>query len=583
MRQVDAPAAVVTRAGLGKASGVEDADPVTTEIVRHALNSAAKQMMEALIRTSFSPIIYEILDFAAAIYDREVRMLAQAPTSPLFMGTMNFCVEEAVAGVGGVDALEPGDIILYNWPYGTGSHAQDAALVMPAFHGPVLVGYATIKAHWLDIGGKEPYSTDTQDVFQEGTFFPGIKLYRKGELVDDVWRMILANSRVPVAIAGDVKAQAVGVRTGAEGLLRVVERFGLEAFNASVERMYDHGEAMVRGYFEKIPDGRYVGRGVMDDNGIDDDRVLYEVAIEVRGSEVRIDFTNSPVAQPGPINCPLPSTVSASRVAIAMLAGGCELPCEGHFRPVEIVTRPGSLFHPLPPAPCFLYGWPALQAMEVIYEAISKAVPDAVPACSGGDICGLVWWGERETTGEPWADGAGHPIGQGAHTFGDGSNALMHIAESSARLTSSEVWEARNPWLMERVELTPNSGGPGAHRGGLGMEMHFRMLEDAYVTATIERTKTPPWGLCGGLAGEPNGTAVIFPDGTRREIAKATGLKLPKGSVLELHGGGGGGYGPPAERDPAAVHEDLREGYITEVWARKHYPHAFGTSRESAQ
>ena len=576
-------APVITRAGLGSASGIADADPVTTEIVRHALNSAAKQMMQALIRTSFSPMIYEILDFAAAIYDAEIRMLAQAPSSPVFMGTMNFCVEEAVKGVGGVDILEPGDIILYNWPYGTGSHAQDAALVMPAFHGKMLVGYATIKAHWLDIGGKEPYSTDTIDVFQEGTFFPGIKLYRCGVLVDDIWRIILANSRVPDAIAGDIKAQVVGVRTGAEGLLRIVERFGLQDFLACVERIYDHGEAVVRGYFEKIPDGRYVGQGITDDNGIDDVPVPFEVAIEVHGPDVTIDFTNSPQAQPGPINCPLPSTVSASRVAIAMLAGGCELPCEGHFRPVEIITRPGSLFHPLPPAPCFLYGWPALQAMDVMYEAISKAMPDAVPACSGGDICGLVWWGERKANGEPWADGAGHPIGQGAHAFGDGSNALMHIAESSARLTSSEVWEVRNPWLMDRVELNPDTGGPGMHRGGLGMIMNFRILEDTYVTASLERTKTPPWGLCGGLAGVPNDTIVTFPDGTRQRIAKVTGLMLPEGSVLELRCGGGGGYGRPADRDPHAVREDLREGYVTETQARKHYPHAFDASGVAAQ
>ena len=568
-------ASVVTRAGIGTASGVADADPVTTEIVRHALNSAAKQMMQALIRTSYSPIIYEILDFAAAIYDAEIRMLAQAPSSPLFMGTMTFCVEEAVAGVGGPEALDPGDIILYNWPYGTGSHAQDAALVMPAFYRDTIVGYATIKAHWLDIGGKEPYSTDTIDVFQEGTFFPGIKLYRRGELVDDVWRIVLANSRVPAAVAGDVKAQAVGVRTGADGLVRVVERFGHQHFLTSIERMYDHGEAVVRGYFENIPDGRYVGQGVMDDNGIDDALVPYEVAIEVHGSDVTIDFTNAPVAQPGPVNCPLPSTVSASRVAIAMLAGGCELPCEGHFRPVEIVTQPGTLFHPLPPSPCFLYGWPALQAMEVIYGAIAQAMPQAVPACSGGDICGLVWWGEREATGEPWADGAGHPIGQGAHALGDGSNALMHLAESSARLTSSEVWEVKNPWLMERVQLRPDSGGPGMHRGGLGMAMHFRMLEDAYVTATIERTKTPPWGLRGGLPGQPNDTFIAYPDGTRRQVAKATGLKLPKGAVLELLSGGGGGYGPPADRDTDAIQDDLREGYATEAETRKHYPQAF--------
>ena len=161
---------VVTRAGAGASTGVHDADPVRTEVVRHGLASAANQMKRALVRTAFSPIIYEVLDFAVALYDRDVRMLAQAPSLPLFMGRLSFCVENAVAAVGGECVIEPGDVILYNHPFGTGSHPQDAALVMPVFlHDEQLVGYAAVKAHWLDIGGKEPYATDTVDMFQEGT------------------------------------------------------------------------------------------------------------------------------------------------------------------------------------------------------------------------------------------------------------------------------------------------------------------------------------------------------------------------------------------------------------------------------
>jgi N-methylhydantoinase B len=565
---------VVYRAPSGASAGVAEADPVTTEVVRHSLNSAANQMKQALIRTAFSPVIYEVLDFAVAIYDRNVRLLAQAPSLPLFMGTMNFCVEAAVEAIGGEDTLKPGDILLYNYPYGTGSHPQDAAVVMPVFLNDELIGYTTIKGHWLDIGGKEPYSTDTVDVFQEGTIFPGVKLYSQGELVSDIYRMATANSRVPKMVAGDINAEVVGVRTGAAELLRVVERYGLEDFRNSVERMYDHGEAVVRSYFEKIPDGRYVGRGEMDNNGLDDEPVPFEVTLEVEGSTVRLDYSGAPDAHPGPINCPRPSTVSASRIAITMLAGGGEAPNEGHFRPVEVVTRPGSMFHALPPSPCFLYGWPALQAIEVIYDAVSKAMPKAVPACSGGDLCALVWWGVREKTGEPWADGSPHPVGQGAHHAGDGGT-LMHIAESATRFAPTEVWESKNPWLLEKVELAPDSCGPGRHRGGLGVDLFFQMLEDAYVTATVERSKNAPWGLEGGGEGRPNGAALRSVDGSRREFAKATRLQVPKGATLELFCGGGGGYGPPSERPPEAVLADLREGYITEDYARRHHPGVF--------
>ena len=573
---------VVHRAGLDLAGAV-DADPITTEVIRHGLNAAANAMKRALVRTAFSPVIYEVLDFAVAIYDRRVRLLAQAPSLPTFMGTMSFCVEAAVAAVGGEAALDPGDIILYNFPYGTGSHPQDAAVVMPVFLDRTLIGYTTIKGHWLDIGGKEPYSTDTVDVFQEGTIFPGVRLYRRGELVEDVYRIVAANSRVPKMVAGDINAEVVGVRTGAAELERLVRRYGLDRFSESVERMYDHGEAIVRSYFARIPDGRYTARGEMDNNGLDDVPVPFAVTVEVSGSTVRLDYTDVPDAQPGPINCPLPSTVSASRVAISMLAGGGEAPNEGHFRPIEVVTRPGSLFHPLPPSPCFLYGWASDQAIEVIYAALAQAMPGAVPAGSGGDICGVVWWGTREATGEPWADGSPHPIGQGAHSRGDGGSSLMHISEAATRFAPLEVWEARNPWLLERAELAPDSCGPGEYRGGLGVDMDFQMLEDSWVTATLERTKNAPPGLRGGGEGRPNRSSLRYADGSRKRFGKITRLSAPRGSTFELATGGGGGYGDPARRPVERVLADLREGYISEDYARRHYPHAFDRAEERAQ
>src|SRR5258707_14819754 len=188
--------------------------------------------------------------------------------------------------------------------------------------------------------------------------------------------------------------------------------------------MFDHGERVVRSFFEKIPDGRYVGKGEMDNNGVSADRIPFEVIVEVGGSDVRLDFSGAPEQQAGPVNCPLPSTISSSRVAISMLAGYGEAPNEGHFRAIEVMTRPGTMFHPLPPAPCFIYGWAALQAIEVIYHAISKAVPSAVPAQSGGCICSSGWWGKREENREPRGDRSPPPVGPGALYGGDGSPAL---------------------------------------------------------------------------------------------------------------------------------------------------------------
>jgi N-methylhydantoinase B len=569
---------VVTRAGAGTATGEIDADPVTTEVIRHGLNSAATQMKHALVRTAFSPIVYEVLDFAVALYDEHVRMLAQAPSLPMFMGRLSFGVAGAVEAIGGAQELEPGDVLLYNHPFGTGSHPQDACVVMPVFHDGELVGYAAIKAHWLDIGGKEPYATDTVDMFQEGTIFPGVKLVSRGRIVRDVYRMALANSRVPKAVAGDINAELAGVRTGAAGMLRVIERYGIDTFRRSVERMFDHGEATVRSWFARIPDGVFRGTGTLDNDGIGAEKIEFDIEVVVDGSSVRVDFSGAPEQRPGPVNSSLPKTVSCTRVAISMLAGGGEWPNEGHFRPIEVVTRPGSLFHPLEPAPTFIGGWAAIGAIDTIYRAIGAAVPEAVPATSGGDICSLVWWGTR-ATGEPWADGSPYPVGQGAHARGDGANALMHVAESATRIAPTEVWESRNPWLVERSELAPDTGGAGEFRGGNGLDFDVRLLEDAELTSVVDRTLTAPAGLAGGGDARPNAAWLRLPDGTRVPCAKATRLAAPAGSVLELQTGGGGGFGEPARRDAEAVANDVREGYVGEERARLDYPHAFTPRR----
>jgi N-methylhydantoinase B len=565
---------IAHKAGAERVGEPEKGDPITTEVVRHALNSAANQMKRALVRTSFSPVIYEVLDFAVAIYDRDLRLLAQSPTMPHFMGTLSFCIAGAVEAIGGEEKLLPGDVILYNWPYGVGAHAQDLAVVVPVFlDGKELIGYAANKAHWLDIGGKDPYSTDTVDIFQEGTIYPGVRLYRGGEFNEDVYRIIIANSRVPKALKGDLDSQITGCRVGAAALEEVVKRFGVPIFRTAVEHMFDYGEKIMRSYFEKIPDGRYVASGQLDNDGLSDDPIPFELAIEIEGSDVRLDFSKVPPVQKGPFNTPLPSTISVSRVAMTMLAGFGEAPNEGHFRPLTVITREDSMFHPLPPAPCFLYGWPGLQAIEVIYQAISKVLPKAVPASSGGCICSLVSWGTREATGEPWADGAPHPVGQGAWDGGDGGT-MMYISQSATRLSPMEVCESRNPWIIERIALAQDSCGPGQYRGGLGLDLHFRMLEDTYMTPVIERTKNPPWGLEGGGIARANNATVIYADGSTADIPKTTRYLVPKGAVLKLTTGGGGGYGKPGMRESDAVRRDLKAGYISPEFAALHYPHA---------
>ena len=559
------------KCGIDRKIEKSNIDPITTQIIRNSLNSAAEQMKRALCRTAMSPIIYEVLDFAGAIYDNHLRLLSQAPSLPLFMGTLNFCIEEAVKGVGGEKNLNNGDIIIYNSPYGTGSHPQDAALVMPVFFENEIIAYTAIKAHWLDIAGKEPYSTDTVDVFQEGTVYPGVKLFSKGELVEDIYKMCLANTRVPNSVAGDINAQAIGVKAGATALKRIVSKYGLTTFREASEEIFDAGEMIVRNYLKKIPNGEYSGSGQMDSNGVEEGLVPFDLKVIIEDEKVILDMSNAPPQQNGPINCPLPSTVSTARVAMSMLAGSNEAPNEGFFRPIEVITKPGTLFHPLSPAPCFLYGWPALQAIEVIYKALGTKFPEKVPASSGGCINGIVYWGQREKSGEPWADGSPHPVGQGASYFGDGATCLHH-AESATRFAPAEVWENRNPWLINRVELIQDSCGAGKNRGGLGVYFEITMLEDTFATTVCERVKLAPWGLNGGKEALSNNCFVIDQDEKSIEVPKATRIPITKGKRILLQCGGGGGYGDPKERETAKVLDDYKQGYISENYIEKYYP-----------
>jgi N-methylhydantoinase B len=570
---------VTHRGGLGagdRAGTITEADPITTEVIRHGLDAAADQMRLTLRRIAFSPVIYEMTDFAAALYDREVRLLAQAQALPLFLGTLSFCIESSVEAVGGPDVLEPGDIILTSYGYQMGSHPQDMTIVVPAFHDAELVGYAVIKAHHMDLGAKEPYCTDTVDVFQEGVIFPGVRLYRAGVRQEDLYRTLLSNSRMPQAMIGDLHAQIAAAKVGLDGYYKLIDRYGIDTVRASVEQMLDRGEAVMRRFIESVPDGRYVASGAMDNNGITDDLVPFEVGVEVDGDDVVIDLTNVPPEQAGPINCPVASVVSAARVAIMTFAGGNQSANEGHFRAIEVRTRPGTMFHPLPPAPIFMYGWPAMAAVDLVHKALAEALPEAVPAGNGGDLCGIIYWGKTED-GEFWGDGTDHYVGQGGSVLGDGGAPLMHISCSGIRNTPIEVFESRRPVMTERFEYAPDSGGAGRYRGGLGVDIHYRALRDFYVTMPWERMRTPPWGLHGGGEARTNAFRIRHPDGKVDEAGgKATGLLIAEGSVLELSTGGGGGFGPPVERDPESVHSDVREGYITEAAARRDYPHAFG-------
>lgn len=574
--------AVTTGANEFRGTQTLPPDPVLTEVIRHTLASAAEQMKTALVRASNSPGLYEILDFCTAVYDADARLLGQGQAMPTFLGTMGHCIERSVAAVGGRDALMPGDVLLNTYGYDIGSHPPDSAFVMPAFHDGELIGFATAKAHQADLGAISSYPMTSTDIWQEGLILPGVKIISEGVVDESVHRIILANSRNPVQLDNDMNALLYSLRVGAGELETLARRYGLDRYRSSIEDMFDQAEQFIRTAIEALPDGSCSASSHLDSDGITDEHIPLSLTVEVVGSEVIVDLTEAADQTTGPTNCPLPGTLSGCRLALISVLAPEELINEGHLRPFRVRTRPGSQFHPVAPAPVFLYAWPIHLAVELIYRALARMAPQAVRAGSGGDVCGVAIYGMADD-GQPWFTVATTSVGQGAMLGGDGGAPVMFICVSGQQSIPAEVWEAHTPVIVRRYELAEDSGGAGTHRGGLGVHLSYELTTDSMTMGMAERSTSPPWGLFDGVDGEPNRILLNYPDGRVQQVFKGDDIPTPRGTIVDVRSGGGGGWGPPSERSTAAIEHDLREGYITEEASRQDYPHAFARTQLSTK
>jgi N-methylhydantoinase B len=546
------------------------ADPIVAEIVRNALKTAARQIELAVMRTSVSPILYDAHDFACGIFDAEAQLLGQDEGVPAFLGSLGLAIEVSVENSGGAEALRPGDVLLTTDAYNIGSHAQDATIIVPAFDGDQLIGFAAIKGHINDIGQRDQLmAADTKDIWQEGTVYPGVKLYQAGERSDALWRTVLANSRQPDDLAADLNAFIGSVRVGVAALERVVGRYGREVFEACVERIFDHGEQVARAAIEAIPDGRYVAQAVIEggDAGAAD---RFDVVVEIEGSDILVDYTAAPPQQELPFNAPVGFTAATTRAFVLALVGGADSATEGYMRPIKMRTEPGTMLHPVRPAPVGLY-FNALDPPEAIYRALSAVIPDAVPGSVGGSTQWLIAYGMKED-GSFWGGGFNFIGGQGAAPTHDGTAPMLGIAGGGVRSVSAEIFESRTPLVVEEVALAEDSAGPGRHRGCPGIDYRIRARTMMFATLIADGTVHPPGqGIAGGLDGRPNRLSVEAPDGSVVDYEKVGSLPIMPDSVVAMKSGGGGGYGPPSDRDAEAVRRDVADGYLSAAEAQRVY------------
>jgi N-methylhydantoinase B len=493
---------------------------------------------------------------------------------PLFTGSLGLCVGAVTKHYADRGGLEPGDVLVVNDPYLTGTHQWDVAIIVPGFLDGEIVAYAAIKAHQMDVGAKAPFVSDSTDLFQEGTIYPGVKLYRAGQLDEDIHRTMLSNTRLPDSTAGDIGAQVGACRAGLAALLELIQRYGLEQFDAAVDVIFDASEARTRERLASLPPGRHTAIVVHEHNGHEAVMIPWEVAVEIDEDGITVDLTAAPDQQPGPVNSPYIGVVSAIRCALLALVIDDGRANEGYFRPLKLRTRAGSMFDPVKPAPTALASYPMYILIEGINEAIASSVPERMPG--GFDMCvSLIAWGFDESN-TFWADSVNVVGGAPAsHVYGDGGGPLMPVACSGVRGASWEVWEAKNPMVVEHADYAPDSSGAGRHRGGPGVDFMVTGLVDMDLTIVNERSQVPPFALAGGQKGRRNEAIVHYPDGTSEEFAKVTGVHLPKGSRIEVRTSGGAGWGPLEERTAGEVHADVRAGLLREETARRLYPHAF--------
>jgi N-methylhydantoinase B len=550
-------------------------DPIMVEVIRAALNAAAERMRITMIKTAYNHIISESLDFGCAVFDPDVQMIAQGIGLPIFQGHLGFPIQATIRERG-LDAFREGDIFIHNDPYtGNGNHVNDVAMFAPVYWEDRLAGFVAVKAHWSDVGGPVPSSMQvgSTDFRQEGLRFRAVRLYSRGELNEEVMRVIAGNIRVESGTLKDVQAMVAVCRAGETYFREILAKYGRDAVLGATGIYMEQSERRTRAELARMPAGVYRAVGCSDNDGITlDQPIRVEMAITIHDGAMTVDFTGSSPQVRGPFNCGDAITISACRMLLKCLTTPLDPVDEGCFRPLTVIIPPRSVLAAEEPSPTARYYVPINLLLDLGLRALADALPDRIPAGSYADQMPTIAFGTHPETGKLFIQGDLNAGGTGGRPAADGESGMIIFGGSTARNNPVEVVESRiGSMRILRYGLRQDSGGPGRYRGGLGIERVYQFLTPAFITFSLERKVTPPWGLQGGQEGAVNDVEITAPDGSARHVRKATQHPIAAGEVVRILTGGGGGYGPPGERDPEAVRRDVEEGYVSTEAARRYY------------
>lgn len=539
-------------------------DPIELEVLRNALTAAAADMDVTMWRTSRSTIVREMLDYSTAIFDGSGFNVAQSARIPQHLNSMSYCLRTLVERFIPADQWHDGDVVITNDPYCGGQHLPDIVAFRPVFHDGKRVAIVGTLCHHLDVGGMSPgsYAAGATEIYQEGLRIPPVKLYAGGQRNDAVWAMIAQNVRQPATVMGDLQSQIASLSVGAQAIERLAAKYGGATLTAACALLLDASEAAMRDCIRRMPDGTYEFEDFLDDDGIDTEKpVRIHAKVTIAGDRMTVDLSGSAPEVRGPINATLGSSSSAVYFAVVAAADRPIVPNAGCYRPIDIIAPEGLIVSARHPAPVAHRIAPCHVLLNVLFGALSKAIPDRMPAAyyAVSYVCSFQTHaadGTRKVLVEIEVGGCGaHPKGDGAsaHSFGMHNNSAIPI----------EMIESDVPVTFMGYGLAEGSGGAGRHRGGLGLKREWRIDSDsANFTGQMDRFRFRPYGLFGGEAGAA-GQLVLLRDGVEQPLhSKVANMRLLKGDIIRLVTSGGGGLGPASERSAAANAEDAKQGYV---------------------
>jgi len=548
-------------------------DPIVTEIVRNGVIAITEEMKSNLMRTAYNMIIYEALDFTVGLFTEKGETISIGLGLPMFIRGMAETIKAKLDHYG-TENIKPGDILLTNDAYITGSHLNHLTFSMPIFLYDELIGFACCMAHWPDIGGT--LDGITTDIYSEGLQIPIVKYQREGVVNEEIVDIIRANVRLPDRAMGDLRAQLTAITTGERRYLELVKRYGRNQVAASISDIMDQSERAARARTLSIPDGVYVAESYMDDDGVSiSDRIPIRVTVTVEGDEMTVDLSDVAEQVRGFYNSGITTGHACSQVAFKCITSPTDYPInDGSFRNLKAIVPPGRVISAVKPAPMRWWMTFPMTIVDTVFKALTPAIPERTIAGHHADLVIGMLNGINPKNNEFYIAFIG-PTGGGwgAKQNEDGVSATVCINDGDTHNSPAEQLESKYPFLIENYALREDSGGAGEYRGGLGCENTVQARADFMLNAQVERMHCKPWGLNGGKEAAGN-SVVLRADGAWKEDypnAKLLTARIKKGDAFAVRSGGGGGFGDPKKRPAETVANDVRQGYVSIDSARDDY------------